>query len=168
MRGARNAGEAAAIVSQYYERPLAAQKEKIERAQIANRLKAQLGNVAPAVMPNTVAARQDSTQNIFNAANQAKLQNKSSIGTISPSTYARPNIITRASMAQGKKSASPQIKTPKTPSIVMPKVSEKLNTGNNQKTVLSVLNQQQMPQNVSDRGIAHAVTGGLGEHRFWR
>lgn len=197
LRGARNAGEAAAIVSQYYERPLAAQKEKIERAQIANQLKAQLGNVVPAVMPNTVAARQDSTQNIFNAANQAKLQstgsiatpasrvstqaifnaahpvnnqvqNKSSIGTISPSTYARPNIITRANMAQGKKSASPQIKTPKTPSIVMPKVSEKLNTGNNQKTVLSVLNQQQMPQNVSDRGIAHAVTGGLGEHRFWQ
>ena len=197
LRGARNAGEAAAIVSQYYERPLAVQKEKIERAQIANQLKAQLGNVAPAVMPNTVAARQDSTQNIFNAANQAKLQstgsiatpasrvstqaifnaahpvnnqvqNKSSIGTISPSTYARPNIITRANMAQGKKSASPQIKTPKTPSIVMPKVSEKLNTSNNQKTVLSVLNQQQMPQNVSDRGIAHAVTGGLGEHRFWQ
>lgn len=197
LRGARNAGEAAAVVSQYYERPLAVQKEKIERAQIANQLKAQLGNVAPAVMPNTVAARQDSTQNIFNAANQAKLQstgsiatptnrdstqaifnaahpvnnqvqNKSSIGTISPSAYARPNIITRANMAQGKKSASPQIKTPKTPSIVMPKVSEKLNTGNNQKTVLSVLNQQQMPQNVSDRGIAHAVTGGLGEHRFWQ
>lgn len=48
----------------------------------------------------------------------------------------------------------------------MPKVSQRLDSGG-QKPIIIQANNDTISQNVSDRGIAHAITGGLGQDRYW-
>lgn len=47
-----------------------------------------------------------------------------------------------------------------------PKIQQRIDN-QDKSMVLTATNQTTIPQNVSDRGLAHAITGGLGEDRFW-
>lgn len=58
----------------------------------------------------------------------------------------------------------PPLKAPPLPQP--PKVTKSVST-TQKPLMLSSNNQSTIPQNVSDRGIAHAVTGGLGEDRWY-
>lgn len=58
----------------------------------------------------------------------------------------------------------PPLKAPPLPQP--PKVTKSVST-KQKPLILSSNNQSTIPQNVSDRGIAHAVTGGLGEDRWY-
>lgn len=58
----------------------------------------------------------------------------------------------------------PPLKAPPLPQP--PKVTKSVST-TQKPLILSSNNQSTIPQNVSDRGIAHAVTGGLGEDRWY-
>lgn len=49
---------------------------------------------------------------------------------------------------------------------VPPKIQQRIDN-QDKSMVLTATNQTTIPQNVSDRGLAHAITGGLGEDRFW-
>lgn len=63
-----------------------------------------------------------------------------------------------------KPTALPPLKAPPLPQP--PKVTKSVST-TQKPLILSSNNQSTIPQNVSDRGIAHAVTGGLGEDRWY-
>ena len=49
----------------------------------------------------------------------------------------------------------------------MPTVTQRVDSGSTQKPIVLQASNDTIPQNVSDRGIAHAVTGGLGQDRYW-
>lgn len=49
----------------------------------------------------------------------------------------------------------------------MPTITQRVDSGNAQKPIIVQTSNDTISQNVSDRGIAHAVTGGLGQDRHW-
>ncbi|WP_199506849.1 MULTISPECIES: phage tail tip lysozyme [unclassified Psychrobacter] len=49
----------------------------------------------------------------------------------------------------------------------MPTITQRIDSGSAQKPIILQASNDTIPQNVSDRGIAHAVTGGLGQDRYW-
>ena len=65
----------------------------------------------------------------------------------------------------------PQVKAANTPAVprlnipTIPSIPQKLSS-DTPKVIVASNNQDLIPQNVSDRGLAHAITGGLGEDRY--
>ncbi|WP_394211119.1 hypothetical protein [Psychrobacter piscatorii] len=49
----------------------------------------------------------------------------------------------------------------------MPKVKQRLDSGGDSKPIMIQSNNDSIHQNVSDRSLAHAITGGLGQQRQW-
>lgn len=57
---------------------------------------------------------------------------------------------------------TPMLKIP-----AMPKITQRLDSGGLDKPLLTQANNDSINQNVSDRDLAHAITGGLGQSRQW-
>ncbi|WP_410472107.1 cell wall hydrolase [Faucicola mancuniensis] len=72
--------------------------------------------------------------------------------------WAKPKTQTQTAKATAKKPNVTATNIPKSP-----KVSQQLSTDKGQKQL--VASQNQIPQNVSDKSLAHAITGGLGADR---
>lgn len=58
--------------------------------------------------------------------------------------------------------APPMLKIP-----AMPNIKERLDSGGSNKPIMLQASNDTINQNVSDRGLAHAVTGGIGQDRHW-
>ncbi|WP_440464361.1 hypothetical protein [Psychrobacter sp. ASPA161_6] len=58
--------------------------------------------------------------------------------------------------------ATPVLKIP-----AMPKIKERLDSGGSNKPIMLQSSNDTINQNLSDRGLAHAVTGGFGQDRYW-
>lgn len=58
--------------------------------------------------------------------------------------------------------ATPVLKIP-----AMPKIKERLDSGGSNKPIMLQSSNDTINQNLSDRGLAHAVTGGFGQDRMW-
>jgi len=58
--------------------------------------------------------------------------------------------------------STPVMKIPK-----MPTVKQRLDSGSSDKPIVMQSSSDGISQNLSDRGLAHAVTGGFGQERFW-
>lgn len=145
LKGATTAGQAGAIISEFYERPRETQAEKAERAAIAESI-------------NTNYAIKKS------AASQAKPTN-SPLG-FRLGDMAQPNN-SFAPAASNFSTPLPNLPISKLLQFpTMPKVAQRLDSGG-QKPIIIQSNSDTISQNVSDRGIAHAITGGLGQDRYW-
>jgi hypothetical protein len=71
-----------------------------------------------------------------------------------------------APASEGYKPANfPPMPTMKIPN--MPAIKQRLDSGGSNKPVIMQSSNDTMSQNVSDRGLAHAITGGLGQDRNW-
>lgn len=89
--------------------------------------------------------------------------------SVAPST---PNITSTSSSGTPLKSnlgyepanlpASPVLKIP-----AAPKIKERLDSGSSNKPIMLQSSNDTINQNLSDRGLAHAVTGGFGQDRMW-
>lgn len=146
LKNATTPAQAAAIVSEFYERPAATEPEKKSRGQIAEGvLRRHSGNTKAAA--NTPAPVSGS-DNILKKLG-----------------YTGNNTLQAATQSYG---AIPS-RLPAVPSVVVPsapKIVDRIDSGANKPIVLQASNDT-INQNVSDRGLAHAITGGLGQDRYW-
>jgi len=145
LKGATTAGQAGAIVSEFYERPRETQAEKAERAAIAESI-----NTNYAIKQNSTSKAKPTNSPLgFSLGDMAQPSNNFAPAATNFSTPL-PNL--------------PISKLLQFPT--MPKVSQRLDSGG-QKPIIIQANNDTISQNVSDRGIAHAITGGLGQDRYW-
>lgn len=151
LKNARTAAQAGAVVSEFYERPANKEGEKRERAQIAesiNKNYATTSNKTPAPKSGN-GILGFSTKDVKPTAKVSKPAANtpltSSIG------YAPANL-----------PAPPMLKIP-----AMPNIKERLDSGGSNKPIMLQASNDTINQNVSDRGLAHAVTGGIGQDRHW-
>lgn len=91
-----------------------------------------------------------------NIANSSFSENKPMI--FNSSTPAGSN----TGYAPANMPASPILKIP-----AAPKIKERLDSGGSNKPVILQSSNDTINQNLSDRGLAHAVTGGFGQDRYW-
>ncbi|MGO3664828.1 VgrG-related protein [Psychrobacter sp. AOP31-E1-50] len=91
-----------------------------------------------------------------NIANSSFSENKPMI--FNSSTPAGSN----TGYAPANMPASPVLKIP-----AAPKIKERLDSGGSNKPVILQSSNDTINQNLSDRGLAHAVTGGFGQDRMW-
>jgi hypothetical protein len=91
-----------------------------------------------------------------NIANSSFSENKPMI--FNSSTPAGSN----TGYAPANMPASPVLKIP-----AAPKIKERLDSGGSNKPVVLQSSNDTINQNLSDRGLAHAVTGGFGQDRMW-
>lgn len=146
LRQAKTAQQAAATVSQYYERPKAVEKEKRERAAIA------------ATIDKNYSA---------STSKAAKAKPTSSATGFSLGDIKAANAITPASKSAGGYGAASFAPTPMLNIPSMPKIAQRLDSGSSDKPLFVQTNNDTINQNVSDRDLAHAITGGLGQSRQW-
>lgn len=152
LRKATTAAQAGAVVSQYYERPKNVESEKRERA--------------------AIAASIDKSYSVKTSlANKAKPSNGVlgvDVGAMKPNkaNITASNSFMPASNQYGYESAGlpllPNIKIPKVPVL-----KQRLDSGGNNNQMLVASNNENISQNVTDRDLAHAITGGLGHSQMW-
>jgi hypothetical protein len=145
LRKATTAAQAGSIVSEYYERPEDKFGERAKRA-----------DMAEAVNSNYV----------INTGTTSKAKPTSSATGFSLGGMAQPGN-SFAPAATNFSTPLPNLPISKLLQFpTMPKVSQRLDSGG-QKPIIIQANNDTISQNVSDRGIAHAITGGLGQDRYW-
>lgn len=146
LRKAKTAAQAGAVVSQYYERPQKVEAEKRERAAIASTIDK---NYLDSISKTSKAKATDSVLGF-------------STNELKPTS----NIASTSKSAAGYGAASfaptPMLNIPP-----IPKVSQRLDSGSNDKPLIVQASNDTINQNVSDRDLAHAITGGLGQSRQW-
>jgi len=139
LKRATSAAQAGAIVSQYYERPAAVEAEKRERAKLAEGIYRSHATTATTAPPKTAAPK------------GSNIKAASSFMPASQNFGATPS------------------RLPIIPNIVipsMPKITERLDSGGSNKPIVLQASSDTISQNISDRGLAHAITGGLGQDRW--
>ena len=146
LRQAKTAQQAAATVSQYYERPKAVEKEKRERAAIAATIDKNHG----ATMSKASKAKANSSVTGFS---MSELKVANNVAPVSKNT---------AGYGAASFAPTPMLNIP-----AMAKVSQRLDSGSSDKPLFVQSNNDSINQNVSDRDLAHAITGGLGQSRQW-
>lgn len=147
LRQAKTAAQAGAIVSEYYERPANKEGEKRERAAIASTI----DKNHSVNMSTASKAKANSSVTGF-SMKELKVANN-----IAPTSNASNSGYGAASFAP-----TPMLKIP-----AMPKVTQRLDSGSSDKPLFVQSSNDTINQNVSDRDLAHAITGGLGQSRQW-
>ena len=147
LRKAQTAAQAGAVVSQFYERPKNVEAEKRERAAIASTI----DKNHSVNMSTASKAKANSSVTGF-SMKELKVANN-----IAPTSNASNSGYGAASFAP-----TPMLKIP-----AMPKITQRLDSGGLDKPLLAQANNDSINQNVSDRDLAHAITGGLGQSRQW-
>ena len=152
LRKATTAAQAGAVVSQFYERPKNVETEKRERAKIAS------GIETSYTMKNSAAGKVKPANGILGFSMGTMSATK---GNVTASSSFMP-----ASNQYGYDSAGlpalPSIKIPKVPAL-----KQRLDSGGNNNQTLVASNNENISQNVTDRDLAHAITGGLGHSQMW-
>lgn len=142
LKKTSTAGQAGSVVSQYYERPKKVEAEKAERARIAQQISGG-----------------------YSAAPTVKQTKKSGVLSLLGATTLNSDFTTAAPA----KGYSP-LAMPMRPIIdmpAMPKVTQRLDSGSDNKPIMVQSSNDTISQNVSDRGLAHAITGGIGKDRYY-
>ena len=150
LKKAKTAGQAGAIVSEFYERPKAVEAEKRERAKIAE-----------GIYNNTAVQsvqQKTKTTNSALGVNVGGLANNFVAGNTPAYLPASQSI----GLDLGTSILKNVLNIPEMPSFKLP-----LAGGGLDKPIVVQSNNDNIGQNVSDRGLAHAITGGLGESRYW-
>ncbi|EYS15712.1 lambda family phage tail tape measure protein [Acinetobacter baumannii 25569_7] len=163
LRQSKSANQAGAIVSRYYERPAAVEAEAMKRSAMAQNIHVDAGK------RSLLTDKQDNSKTLKDV--EAKTV-KSASG-IEPK---QGNIYNQTSrkLSGVLSSQTPHIPTPKrdlsssgtslksTPLTKVPAFKQPLNTPNPQEVVVVNGNNGNIGQNVNDRFLAHALTGGIG------
>ncbi|ENR5987533.1 phage tail tip lysozyme [Acinetobacter baumannii] len=163
LRQSKSASQAGAIVSRYYERPAAVEAEAMKRSAMAQNIHVDAGK------RSLLTDKQDNSKTLKDV--EAKTV-KSASG-IEPK---QGNIYNQTSrkLSGVLSSQTPHIPTPKrdlsssgtslksTPLTKVPAFKQPLNTPNPQEVVVVNGNNGNIGQNVNDRFLAHALTGGIG------
>ena len=147
LRKAQTAAQAGAVVSQFYERPKNVEGEKRERAGIASTIDKN----------HSVTLSKASKAKATNSVTGFSMGEMKVANNIAPSSVTSNSGYNAASFAP-----TPLLKIP-----AMPKITQRLDSGNTDKPLLAQANNDSINQNVSDRDLAHAITGGLGQSRQW-
>lgn len=146
LKKAKTAQQAGSIVSEYYERPANKQLEKVQRAQIADNILKEHGAAVTAPI--------------------AKATGKRNSNIAKNNTSLTSNIMPATSISGTMATTLPPIKPLMLPKA--PQASQRIDSGKKDKPMmLQASNNENIPQNISDRALAHAVTGGLGEGLRW-
>lgn len=150
LKKATTADQAGAIVSEFYERPGAVEAEKKERGQIAQ-----------GIYNNTAvqsAQQKTKTTNSALGVNVGGLANNFVAGNTPAYQPASKSL----GLELGDSMLKSVLNIPDMPSFRLPLAGSGLD-----KPIIVQSNNDNIGQNVSDRGLAHAITGGLGESRYW-
>lgn len=150
LKQAKTAGQSGAIVSEHYERPGAVEAEKRERAKIAE-----------GIYNNTVVQsvqQKSKTTNSVLGVNAGGLANNFVAGNTPAYQPASKSL----GLELGASMLKSVLNIPDMPSFRLP-----LAGSGQDKPIIVQSNNDNIGQNVSDRGLAHAITGGLGEGRYW-
>lgn len=151
LKKTTSARAAAGAVSEFYERPSDTSGEKIKRGKIADSLdKSYSVSAAPPKAPPTTTEKAKVNNSVLGVQ----------IGKITASNNLMPASKSYGAAPTGLP-AIPRIAIPNAPKMV-----DRLDSGGNKPIILQASNDT-INQNVSDRGLAHAITGGLGQDRYW-
>lgn len=150
LKKATTADQAGAIVSEFYERPGAVEAEKKERGQIAQGI---YNNTAV----QSVQQKTKTTNSVL-GVNVGGLANNFVAGNTPAYQPASKSL----GLELGASMLKSVLNIPDMPSFRLPLAGSGLD-----KPIIVQSNNDNIGQNVSDRGLAHAITGGLGESRYW-
>lgn len=136
-----------------------------------------IDNVVEAVTPEPAAPRKKTgnyTGGIMGSDAREKIKavtNQNSSGSKVSSNFSdnAPMIFNSSTPASSDLGYAPA-HFPSTPMLSvpnMPKVKQRLDSGGSHKPIMIQSNNDSIHQNVSDRSLAHAITGGLGQQRPW-
>ncbi|WP_313596498.1 phage tail tip lysozyme [Psychrobacter sanguinis] len=150
LKKATTADQAGAIVSEFYERPGAVEAEKKERGQIAQGI---YNNTAV----QSVQQKTKTTNSVL-GVNVGGLANNFVAGNTPAYQPASKSL----GLELGASMLKSVLNIPDMPSFRLPLAGSGLD-----KPIIVQSNNDNIGQNVSDRGLAHAITGGLGEGRYW-
>lgn len=145
IKEAKTSEQAAKDFSQYYERPQNTEAEKRDRAAIASRIEAQYRESVPAYMGGGKVPSGAGASNFMPTANTSYLPASQSLG-----------------LDLGASILKNVLNIPDMPSFRLP-----LAGGGLDKPIVVQSNNESIGQNVSDRDLAHAITGGIGMSRAW-
>ncbi|MCZ2981710.1 phage tail tip lysozyme [Acinetobacter baumannii] len=163
LRQSKSANQAGAIVSRYYERPAAVEAEAMKRSAMAQNIHVDAGKrslltdkqdnskILTDVEAKTVKSAskvESKSENIYNKTSR-KLK-----GVLSSKT---PHIPTSKGRLSSNETSLKSIPITKVPAFKQP-----INTPNPQEVVVVNGNNGNIGQNVNDRFLAHALTGGIG------
>ncbi|MFA3237967.1 tail tape measure protein [Acinetobacter baumannii] len=163
LRQSKSANQAGAIVSRYYERPAAVEAEAMKRSAMAQNIHVDAGKrslltdkqdnskILTDVEAKTVKSAskvESKSENIYNQTSR-KLK-----GVLSSKT---PHIPTSKGRLSSNETSLKSIPITKVPAFKQP-----INTPNPQEVVVVNGNNGNIGQNVNDRFLAHALTGGIG------
>ena len=155
LKKAKTAREAGALVSKYYERPSAKELEASKR-----------GNLAEQVLKNHVG---NSNSNVKNTTLEQSMTSEINKNNIHNTTASTPTVTTQKAikpMATRTQSLAASYTPPKLETKIEP-IKEYLTSPDPQKVHVVNSNSGNISQNVSDRILAHAITGGLGMGDRW-
>lgn len=147
LKKAKTAGQAGAIVSEFYERPKAKQAEKRERAQLAED-----------VYKNATV---QSVTNKTKATNSALGFSMGGLANNFMPNAGKP-AIESFGLNLGASTLKNVFNIPD-----MPSIKTQLSSGGASQPIVVHSNNEAIGQNVSDRDLAHAITGGIGMMRGW-
>ena len=125
----------------------------------------QVGNMRPS--KTTESANNQFVDNkplIFKSSSNMPASNLTSFGLGDIKTANNIAASSKAAMGYGAASFAP---TPMLNIPSMPKIAQRLDSGSSDKPLFVQTNNDTINQNVSDRDLAHAITGGLGQSRQW-
>lgn len=151
LKKARTAAQAGAVVSEFYERPANTEAEKRERAQIAEAISKNYG-IATSPTP---APKSGNGILGFSVPDV-----KPTVAKVSKPLANTP-LASNSGYAPANLPATPVLKIPK-----MQAQQQRLDSGSSNPVIMQASNDT-INQNVSDRGLAHAITGGIGQDRYW-
>ncbi|MFA3675739.1 tail tape measure protein [Acinetobacter baumannii] len=163
LRQSKSANQAGAIVSRYYERPAAVEAEAMKRSAMAQNIHVDAGkrSLLTDKQDNSKTLKDVEAKTVKSASGiepkQGNIYNQTSrklSGVLSSQT---PHIPTSK---RDLSSSGTSLKS--TPITKVPAFKQPLNTPNPQEVVVVNGNNGNISQNVNDRFLAHALTGGIG------
>lgn len=163
LRQSKSANQAGAIVSRYYERPAAVEAEAMKRSAMAQNIHVDAGkrSLLTDKQDNSKTLKDVEVKTVKSASivepKQGNIYNQTSrklSGVLSSQT---PHIPTSK---RDLSSSGTSLKS--TPITKVPAFKQPLNTPNPQEVVVVNGNNGNIGQNVNDRFLAHALTGGIG------
>ena len=159
------------------------QLKPIEDTTIIDEAKAKTGKIAQNVKDAVTQKQQASKEVKGSLANKAKnnssalgvevgkmTPNRGGAGDVKSNFSDNTPMIFNSSTPAGKDLGYAPAHFPSTPMLSvpnMPKIKQRLDSGGNSKPIMIQSSNDSINQNVSDRSLAHAITGGLGQQRQW-
>lgn len=166
LKQAKTAGEAGAIVSKYYERPLLTEVEAAKRASSANAVL----NEAKTYDVSKVDSSQTNIKNTGEVDSTAKEAIKNTAITITQKAKNNVPVLNMNSAVKPEATRTNNLAAnysqPKIDSNIQP-AKEFLTSPAPQEVFVRNQNSGTINQNVSNRLLAHAITGGLGMGDKW-